>query len=305
MGREALWQTCRGCQLLTRVLVNTPTLAPVHAETASDQGIFGPDSLTWRLGRERVMLLGGPRALLLQVAHPLVAAGVAEHSSFRSDPLLRLRRTLDSTLTLIFGTTEEASMAADRINTVHRQVHGKLSEAAGRFAAGTPYDATDPELLLWVHATLVDTTFTVYTRFVTPLSNAELERAYEESKTAARMLGVPDDTIPPDAWAFRAYVDEMLGSDRLAAAPFQQAIARDVLYPPLRFVPRRLHWPTVAVTTALLPPRVRDLYGLEFTPGRRLATDWLRRGVRGILPVVPRVLRDMPQARRAVRRSAA
>lgn len=275
----------------------------MRAETASDQGIYGPDSLTWRLGRERVMLLGGPRALVLQVAHPLVAAGVADFSSFRSDPLLRLRRTLDATWTLIFGTTEEASRAADRINTAHRQVHGILPSTAGRFAARTPYDATDPELLLWVHATLVDTTFTVYTRFVAPLSDAELDRAYEESKVAARMLGVPGDRIPPDARAFRAYVDDMLGSDRLAAAPFQQAIVHDVLYPPLRFIPRRAHWPTVAVTTALLPPRVRDLYGLELTGSRRVATDWLRRGVRGILPVVPRILRDMPQARRAMRRS--
>ena len=277
----------------------------MSAETVSDQGIYGPGSLTWRLGRERVMLLGGPRALLLQVAHPLVAAGVVDFSSFRSDPLSRLRRTLDSTLTLIFGTTDEASKAAARINTVHSQVHGALSETAGRFPVGTRYDATDPELLLWVHATLVDTTFTVYTRFVGPLSDTDLDRAYEESKTAARMLGVPEACIPSNASAFKGYVDDMLASDRLAAAPFQQAIVRDVLYPPLRFVPRAMHWPTVAVTTALLPARVRDLFGLELTPVRRLAAGWLRRGVRGILPVVPKVLRDMPQARRAVRRSAA
>jgi uncharacterized protein (DUF2236 family) len=269
---------------------------------ASDQGFYSPGSITWRLSRERVMLIGGPRALLLQVAHPLVAAGVADFSSFRSDPLLRLRRTLDSTLALVFGDRATSGQAAARINAAHAQVHGSLPEPAGRYPAGTPYDATDPELLLWVHATLVDTTFAVYTRFVGPLQPDELEHAYEESKAAAQQLGIPPDAIPPNIDAFRCYVDEMLASDRLAGAPFQRAIARDVLYPPLRWVPRAAHRPTVAVTTALLPTRIRELFGLELTPSARRFTDWLQVVVRGILPVVPRVLRDMPQARRAVRR---
>jgi uncharacterized protein (DUF2236 family) len=273
------------------------------SKRASDLGFYGPDSITWRLARERVMLLGGPRALLLQVAHPLVAAGVAEFSSFRSDPALRLRRTLDATLSMAFGTTAEAERAAARINNVHAQVHGKLPEGAGRYPAGTAYDATDPELLLWVHATLVDTTLTVYTRFVAPLTASELDRAYEESKTAARMLGVPETQLPADVAAFHRYVDGMLASDRLAGAPFQRAIVRDVLYPPLRYVPRSVHRPTVAVTTALLPPRVRELFDLELTPARRRLAGWLQAAVPGILPLVPSVLRDVPPARRAMRRS--
>jgi uncharacterized protein (DUF2236 family) len=272
--------------------------------SASDLGFYGPESLSWRLGRERVMLLGGPRALLLQVAHPLVAAGVAEFSSFRSDPLLRLRRTLDSTLALIFGTRAEAEKAVERINGAHAQVHGVLPERAGRYEAGTPYDATDPELLLWVHATLVDTTFTVYTRFVAPLTADELEGAYEESKVAARLLGVPDDLIPPTADAFAAYFDVVVLSDRLAGAPFQRSIVRDVLYPPLGRVPKSVYWPSVALTAALLPPRVRELFAIEQTPVRRRFAGVTQRLVRGILPVVPQALRDMPQARHASRRVA-
>lgn len=268
----------------------------------ADLGLYGPDSLTRRMARERVLLIGGPRALVLQVAHPLVAAGVADFSSFRSDPLERLRRTLNSTLAMVFGTTEQAERAASRISGVHAQVHGKLSEAAGRYPAGTAYDATDPELLAWVHATLVDTTFTVYTRFVAPLRAAELDRAYEESKTAARILGVPEDVIPSDVTAFRDYVDAMLASDRLAGASFQRKVVRDVLYPPLPHVPKLVHWPTVAVTTALLPARVRDLFGLELTTVRRRFAGWLQTAVRGMLPVVPSVFRDMPDARRARRR---
>src|SRR5687767_11306936 len=98
-----------------------------------DQGFYAPDSITWRLSRERVMLIGGPRALPLQVAHPLVAAGVTDFSSFRSDPLLRLRRTLDSTLALVFGDRATSRQAAARINAAHAQVHGSLPEPAGRY----------------------------------------------------------------------------------------------------------------------------------------------------------------------------
>jgi uncharacterized protein (DUF2236 family) len=268
----------------------------------ADQGFYGPASVTWRLSRERILLIGGPRALLLQVAHPLVAAGVAEHSSFRSDPLERLRRTLNSTLALVFGASAESSSAAARINAAHRSVHGHLPEPAGRYAAGTAYDAADPELLLWVHATLVDTTFAVYTRFVAPLTDGDMAQAYEESKVAALSLGVPESVIPADVDAFRCYFDDMLASDRLAGAPFQRAIARDVLYPPLRHVPRRVFWPTVAVTTALLPPVIRDHFGLELTPARRTVASALLSTVRRTLPLWPRLLRDVPQARRADRR---
>lgn len=273
------------------------------ALTTSEQTLYGPGSLTWRLSRERVLLLGGPRALVLQVAHPLVAAGVADLSKFRSDPLLRLRRTLDSTLSLIFGSAAQARVAADRINAAHRAVHGVLPQDAGRFTEGTPYDATDPDLLLWVHATLVDTMFAVYTRFVEPLDDAALASAYEESKVAARTLGVPDDRIPRDVGSFRRYVDGMLVSNELAAAPFQREIVRDVLYPPLRFVPRALHRPSVAVTTASLPSRIRELFELDLTTVRRRGTDVLQRVSRSLLPLMPSSVRFMSQARSAYRRT--
>ena len=244
------------------------------------------------------MLLGGPRALVLQLAHPLVAAGVADHSGFAADPLSRLRRTLDSTMAMVFGTRAEADAAAGKINNVHGFVHGTLPEDAGRYRAGTPYDAKAPDLLLWVHATLVDTTFTVYTRFVGPLMARELEDAYEESKIAARLLGTPDDIIPASYADFRTYFDGMVASD-LAAAPFQRAVVRDVLWPKIGVVPRRAFWPAVALTTELLPPRVRELFGLELTPARHRVAMLMRSAVRGMLPVLPRVLREQPQARRA------
>lgn len=282
-----------------------------------DLGFYGPDSLTWRLSRERVMLLGGPRALLLQLAHPLVAAGVAEHSSFQADPLQRLRRTLDGTLAIVFGTTSQAEAAAARINAVHRRVGGRLPESAGRYPAGTPYDAADPELLLWVHATLVDTTFEVYSRFVGRLSSSELGQAYEESKIAARLLDVPDDILPPDLSSFRAYFTGMITSDRIAVAPFQRELALDVLHPKLsskaggaqprslrlaRLAPGWLFRPGAPLTIALLPDEVRRAYGFELPRFGRRLFEWSSPAVRAMLPVLPSRARYLLHARRALKR---
>ena len=243
------------------------------------------------------MLLGGPRALVLQLAHPLVAAGVADHSGFAADPLSRLRRTLDSTMAMVFGSRAQADEAVARINHVHGFVRGTLSQDAGRYVEGTPYDAKAPDLLLWVHATLVDTTFTVYTRFVAPLTEDEIEDAYEESKVAARLLGTPDDIIPSTYADFRTYFDAMVAHD-LAAAPFQRAVVDDVLWPRIGPVPRQAFWPAVALTTELLPPRVRELFGLELTPARHRIAMLMRGAVRGMLPVLPRSIREQPQARK-------
>lgn len=271
-----------------------------NAYDASVDGYFAENSLTRRLTRERAMLLGGPRALVLQLAHPLVAAGVADHSGFAADPLARLRRTLDSTMSMVFGTRAVADWAAEKINRVHDVVHGTLREDAGRYAAGTAYDAKAPDLLLWVHATLVDTTFTVYARFVGPLTSDEVAQAYEESKIAARLLGTPDEVIPRSYADFREYFDDMVATE-LSAAPFQRAVVADVLWPSIGIVPKRAFWPAVALTTELLPPRVRELFGLELTAARRRVAEIMRVAVRGMLPVLPRVLREQPQARRAVR----
>src|SRR5213083_2845213 len=130
------------------------------------RGLFGPESVVWRVNREAVALLGGGRALLLQVAHPLVAAAVAAHSRLRAEPLVRLRRTLELMLTIVFADAAHA-MAA-----VH-EIEGVLDADVGRWRRGTPYDANDPMLLLWVHATLVDSALLVYRRFVAPLSRED------------------------------------------------------------------------------------------------------------------------------------
>lgn len=244
------------------------------------------------------MLLGGPRALLMQLAHPLVAAGVAEHSSFAADPLARLRRTLDATLRIVFGTRDEADEAAAQINAVHAHVHGTLREDVGPYPAGTPYDARDPALLLWVHATLLDTTLTVYQRYVAQLSQADMERTYDESKVVARLLLVPDDRVPPTLEAFRAYVAESVASDTISIGYMQRELARDVLHPHVKWIPGPVFDVVGAVTVAMLPPKIRD--GFKLAPGRlsRRLSDLSPALVRRLVPRLPGPVRYMPQARR-------
>src|SRR5947199_7206930 len=178
-------------------------------------GLFAPESVIRRVNREAVVLLGGGRALLLQIAHPLVAAAVAAHSRFRAEPLARLWRTLDLMLTIVFADAAHALAAAHEIERVHARVHGVLDADVGPWRRGTPYDANDPTLLLWVHATLVESALLVYVRFVAPLSPEDRATYYEESNVGARLLGIPDALVPPSHRAFEDYVDAMVRDDVL------------------------------------------------------------------------------------------
>ena len=153
--------------------------------TRGDAGRYGPDSEAWRLNRESMLLLGaGPRALLLQLAHPSVAAGVAEHSDFRADPWKRLAGTLRSYLTIVYGTTAAANGEIRRLNTMHRGI------------VGTGYSARDPALSMWVHATLVDSTIAAYHAWLEPLSRARRETFYAETLPIGRAFGVPEELLP-------------------------------------------------------------------------------------------------------------
>ena len=132
----------------------------------------------------------------------------------------------------MFGGVEAAQAAVRRMDAVHGRVHGVLPEPVGRFTAGTPYDAMDPALRLWVHATLTDTSLLVYQRFVRPLSRAEQVAYYADSRQVARLLGIPEPTVPPTLDAFRAYVAGTLARD-VAVAPATRALARLIFHPPL------------------------------------------------------------------------
>jgi uncharacterized protein (DUF2236 family) len=262
---------------------------------AADRGLFGPDSISWRVDREVLVLAGGTCALLMQLAHPAVAAGVAEHSDFRADPFARLRRTLAATYAVVFGTTPRAERAIRRMNAIHAQVAGTVPET------GEPYRALDPALLLWVHATLVDTAIRVYDQFVAPLADEDAEAYHAEARRIALRLGVPDDSLPETLSGLRGEMDRMIRSGEVTVTPTARSLATAVLYPTA--FPPRVVWDLAhLVSLSVLPPAIRRGYGISWSRGRSQGVDLLAAASRRLMPLVPEPLRHVPAARSAERR---
>lgn len=248
------------------------------------------------------MLLGWAPAILAQLAHPLIAAGVAEHSSFRASPTQRARRlksTIESMLALTFGTPGQAQAAADRINAIHDRVNGALRAEAGSFPAGAAYSAHDPELLRWVQVTLLDTLPRAYELFVGPLTDEEKDTYCREATGMAPLLGVPADFFPASQAALRAHMADVRAAGQLFVTPAAREVARALLFPaaapptaPFLFLSRL---PTVG----LLAPDLRRAYGLRWTPRHAVALRVCAALLRGGLPLTPNVLRRWQAARGA------
>ncbi|MEJ2131495.1 MAG: oxygenase MpaB family protein, partial [Gammaproteobacteria bacterium] len=251
------------------------------------EGLFRKRSVFWRVNRESVLLVGGGAALLLQVAHPLVAAGVADHSDFRERPLRRLYRTVRAMQTIICGDRESALATVERINTIHQRVQGTLEEPTSLYPAGTHYRADDPELVLWVYATLTATTVATYNVFLPRLSEAEERELYLESKTIARLFGVPEALIPATLDDFRRYWDTMLAGPVLEITPSSRALANDILHPPITGFPNVVGDLIGIAALALLPPVLRERYGFKWDRKRVVLWNWAQRVLRGTLPLVP------------------
>jgi uncharacterized protein (DUF2236 family) len=264
-----------------------------------DRPLGDPKGVAWRVNREAVTMLGGGRALLMQLAHPLVAAGVAAHSRFRQEPLGRLFRTLELMLTIAFADGRDALAAVATIQQVHRRVRGRLGEAVGPFRRGTPYDAADPALLLWVHATLVDSALLAYETFVGPLSPRARGAYYAETKGTARLFGIPDRLVPATLGEFRRYVRATIASDVLTIGADGRALAAAILRPPLPLGVQHAFRASNLVTIGLLPPTLRRRYALGWNPIQQLAFDAFAAGMRTTLPFVPAIIRHVPRARAA------
>ena len=241
---------------------------------------------------------------MLQFAHPLVAAGVAEHSAFRREPRGRLRRlngTLAAMLQLTFGTAEEIEQVAQRINAIHDRVHGRLGEPAGAFPRGTPYSAHDPSLLCWVHCTLVESHLLAYELYVGPLTVIERDRYCEESAQLGRLLGIPHGGLPNSVEDLRAYMDEMYSSRKIVVTDMARALARDIVYPPTLGIGRPVFRLMRLSTLGLLPSQIREAYGFPWTPQDERALQRLAGALRILLPYMPLRLRQWRCARVASR----
>ncbi|WP_203101382.1 oxygenase MpaB family protein [Skermanella rosea] len=237
------------------------------AARASDPmaGLFGPGSMRWRIDRESALFLGAGRALLLQFAHPWVAAGVLEHSRAMNDPIGRFHRTFQAVYSIVFGTVDQALATSRALHRGHARVEGAMPAAAGPFEAGSRYRANDVAALAWVFATLVDSALTAHDLVLPPLRDPEREAYYAESRRFAACFGVPDGALPPDWSGFRAYVDAMTASPVLTVMPGARELADRFLAGAgtwWLFVPATYR----ALTGDLLPDRLRDGFGLPDDP---------------------------------------
>jgi uncharacterized protein (DUF2236 family) len=251
------------------------------ARLASRDGYFAPESVIRRVGNSPLTpFLGGGPAVLLQVAHPLVAAGVVQHSDYQGDLWRRLGRTLRALYLIAFGTKPEAERAGEIVRAVHSRVAGTTTTRLGRFPPGTRYSASDPELMLWVHATLVHCSLQVYERFVRPLGPEDEERYYGEMALVAELFGTPAAAIPRSLAEFREYLGAELASPTLTVTRPAREVAA-VIHEANLPAPMRVLVPAHRLATAgLLPPRLREEYGLRWTPLHELALPLAARSVR-------------------------
>jgi uncharacterized protein (DUF2236 family) len=245
-------------------------------------GLYSDDSITRKVSRENVLLLGGGRALLMQLAHPKVAAGVDEHSDFRGHPVRRLRRTVRMTMAIVFGDLETAHAAARAVNKVHGRVRGD------------DYQALDPDLLLWVHATLIDSALLTYETFVQPLSSTDREDFYQESKVLGGLLRIPGETFPPRLRDFDAYVDRMVRDGTVQVSDRARALGRLVVRPRLRLLPGAAMIPFEVVTAGLLPRALREQYGLPWGSAQKRAFRVAVATVPRLVAFTPPLLRVWP-----------
>jgi uncharacterized protein (DUF2236 family) len=246
------------------------------------------------------MLLGWGRAILLQLAHPLIAAGVHEHSSVRATPstaAARLHETIRAMLALTFGTDGDRTRALERIRTIHRRVNGRLPMDVGRFPAGTTYSAEDPDLVLWVHVTLLESIPLAYSLFVAPLTDTERDAYCAEAAPVAIELGARDADVPRTWDATCAHLARTYASGAIAVGPQARQLADAVLAPRIARLAPPAAWLNRLVTLALLPSHLRDEYGLEWSPGQQRTFDTLAPIVQGLRRHAPGALALWPEAR--------
>jgi uncharacterized protein (DUF2236 family) len=279
----------------------------VLTDSAADPGLFGPQSVTWWVVREPLLLASGSRALLMQLAHPLVAQGVADHSRFETTAFARGLATVRWIATVVFGTTAEATAAVAALREVHERVRGRLdsANATPSYAAGAAYSALDPAVGLWVHATLVDSMLCSYEALIGGLSRADADRFVREWNSVARLLGV----LPDAPWRGRrdldAYLESQLAGGWAEPVPAAVRAAHTVLAPPLPWA--ALGPVTLAVaflSTGSLDARLRGGYGLPWSPAREALYRCVCAIGRLGIVLLPRRLRVSPLYHLAWSRSA-
>ncbi len=256
-------------------------------------GLFGPDSITWRINREAALFLGAGRAALLQLAHPWVMAALAEHSTVLEQPIVRFHNTFRIVFTMVFGSLDQALRAARHLYALHTRIQGELTEDTGGWKRGTHYEANDISPLRWVFATLVESAVMAYECALPSLAAGEREQYYAESKRMAALFGIPPAALPADWEAFCAYNRRMHTDDDKSGELGVSAEARRYgarllegagawIHPP--------HWYR-ALTLAWLPERQRAEFSFDLGPEEQKAAEGAARCLPKIYPRLPEVIR--------------
>jgi uncharacterized protein (DUF2236 family) len=284
--------------------MNLPTMGPAYVSHAASEsllaavaatvkdplaGIFGPDSLTWRINRESAVFLGAGRAALLQLAHPWVTAALVEHSNLLERPIARFHNTFRIVFTMVFGTLDQALAAARHLYELHTHIRGELKEDTAGWQRGAHYEANEIHALRWVFATLVESAVIGYECGLGPLSADERDQYYAENKVLAGLFGLPSSALPESWEAFRAYIRQMCDSDELGVSAEARKYATKLLagagswiHPP--------YWYR-SLTTEWMPPRLREEFSLTFRPAEQ-------RAAQNAVQRLPAWYRRLPEAMR-------
>jgi len=268
------------------------------------RGYFDSSSILQRVHRERIVALSGPRALLMQAAHPLAVSGLLAHTTALDTPYERLARAAEMLRTVAFGSRGEADAITARVRSMHRRVRGRLTADIGPYKAGTPYRADDPELLLWVLFTLYDSGLVVYTRYVGSLDRGERSAYWDDYKVIGRLIGLAEADLPTDLDAINAYRREMIDGDRLFVGDWARREARRiVLDPPVPAPVKPLLATVNFITIALLPDPIRRQYRFSPIPPdpirKLLVASGAEYAKRVLMPFVPARVRLAPGSGRA------
>lgn len=270
------------------------------AASGSRGSIFGPGSITWNINRESALFLAAGRAALLQLAHPWVAAAIAEHSRTLHDPAGRFHQTFRIIFTIVFAPRESVVSAARALHRRHESIQGRLPESTASFVEGSTYQANEVAALRWVYATLIDSALVAYELVLPELTELQREQYYRESRTMAALFGIPRDCLPPDWPAFQRYFETTLQSDTVEVSSIARRLALQ-LQAGTGLRVRPPNWYN-ALTIHLLPERLRSQFQLAYGEREWRSAERARRWLRRIYPGLPGALRFVGPYNEAISR---
>jgi uncharacterized protein (DUF2236 family) len=265
-------------------------MSPTAKARLPEPAPFVAAEITRRVNAERLALLGWGRAILLQLAHPLIAAGVYEHSAFRQSARVsatRLHATIRAMLGLTFGNDADRAAVLEVIRTIHRRVNGSLSTAVGPFPIGASYSAEDPALVEWVHVTLLESVPLVFDLFVAPLSEADRDEYCDQAAWVATALGARPSEVPRSWAAVRARLERGYASGVITVGPQARELSRSIVAPAIGRLLPPAAWLNRLVTVGLLPPHVRHQYGFTWNERRQ-------RTLERVIPAIGALRRTLP-----------